>query len=183
MVRSKNPHFTPLALCALPLLLVACKGGGQTPFDAGSCVATFSGNFDDVVEAASCGTLAADSAADGGADVSLTFTLDSAVQGAPTHIDIDLGPSPSVGTFSSETVSSWSVLGINTSDCQFSAGSASVPMGSFSLTLTALAAPLEAKEPAQPVGPHGTLTVTQYVQAPPTVDCGAGDTEQIDLDF
>jgi len=161
---------------ALAALSAACGGGSVAAPDAG-CVALFSGNFDDTVSSGACPTLG--SAPDGGAGSALDFTLNSAVAGAPTQIELDLGAPYTSGTFTAESVASWSATGINTIDCEFSAGSAAVPTGSFTLTLTS---PANAKEPALFV-PHGTLSVTQYVKAPPDTDCGPADTEQIDVTF
>jgi type 1 fimbria pilin len=164
MARGSLKLIAALVLSAPAFALAACGGDGTGP----GCSAAFSGNFSDSVQSNSCATLAG---ADGGTSGTLGIVLHSAVAGAPTNITIDLG-TVAVGQFSSETVASWQATGINTRNCEFSAGSDSVPRGSFSMSLTAIGS-----------SPHGTLAVTQYVKAPPGVACGAGDTEQIAVTF
>src|SRR5579872_501982 len=108
-----------MALLALASLAAAC-GSGSGGADAGPvCTAQFSGNFTDTtIGAAACPTLSA--LPSGGSPAgALLFAIPSSVAGAPTAIEIDLG-TPSVGTFSSESVASWKALGINTSNCEFS---------------------------------------------------------------
>jgi hypothetical protein len=104
-------------------------------------------------------------------DVSLT---PSGNDGVRLDVQIDLGESPQAGDFSSGTSASWSAIGVAAqNNCAFSAGSAVVPAGSFTLTLTSITAS-EA---------HGSLKLEQYVHAPPTIDCGPGDTESVDVTF
>ena len=93
-------------------------------------------------------------------------------------VAIGLGPAPSPGTFSSETVRSWNaagVLGRGSSDCGLSAGSGVVPSGSFTRTLTSL-------DLASGVV-HGTLDLTLYVHSPPGGDCGVSDLEGVEIAF
>jgi len=162
MARGSLTLVAALTLAALPVALAAC--GGEDP----SCAAVFSGNFSDAVASNSCASFAG---GDGGTSGTLSIVLHSTVAGAPTNITVELG-TLAVGELSSETVAAWQATGINGKNCEFSAGNDSVPMGSFSLDLTALGS-----------SPHGTLTVTQYVKAPPGVACGAGNTEQIAVTF
>jgi hypothetical protein len=99
---------------------------------------------------------------------------------APLKVSIDLGASPSIGSFSAENVTNWSFTGLSTngSNCAYSAGSEFVPTGSFTLNLTSVTTASGGGGVA-----HGTLTLTAYVHAPPATDCGVGDTEDIVFDF
>jgi hypothetical protein len=158
------------------VLLVACGGNSapapDTCADAGpacgsACIATFAGNFDSSSEsAANCAQVSGSNVA---------FAVASSELDAPLMISIDLGFAGS-GAFSSETAQDWSALASRTTaagECVYSAGAQSVPTGSFAMTIASIDA----------ASAHGELRVVQYVQAQPTVDCGSGDTETVDVQF
>jgi hypothetical protein len=100
---------------------------------------------------------------------------------AALSIDVNIGDTPSPGQFSSETVESWSALGVRSgnSDCAYAAGSDAVPNGSFMLDVTAV----EGGTSGGAGTVHGTLDIVLYVHAPPSVDCGAGDVENVEVVF
>lgn len=127
-------------------------------------------------------------------------------------ISIALGPSPSAGSYSSEGSLAWSAAGLTAANCVYSAGSESVPVGSFQLTLSSLeiadggaggAAGANAGAGAEALAAnggeagsdagsesepragsfHGTLRLTMYVEAPAATDCGIGNTENLVVDF
>jgi hypothetical protein len=157
---------------ALITVLAACGSGPSGTPDAG-CHVTYSGNYAASVAAATCASLSTE--ADGGPGTVLEVSLSPASNdGVRLEVQIDLGEDPQAGDSSSETTASWSAIGIAAqNNCSFNAGSASVPQGNFTLTLTSITAS-EA---------HGSLQLEQYVHAPPTVDCGPGDTESINVTF
>jgi hypothetical protein len=161
------------ARAALVLALIGC-GDNHTPTvdappPAIPCVATFSGNFAETANADSCAMLAS-----GTLDLAIpTTTLAPSVMAS-----FDLGASPSPGTYSPETVPTWSARGVQRiggGACLYAAGNAAVPTGRFELVLDAV--DLAAGSA------HGTLSLTQFVLAFAGTDCGASDTEQIDLQF
>ena len=91
-------------------------------------------------------------------------------------VSIDLGPTPTAGELSSETLASWHAVGaksIADGACVYSAGDLVTPHGSFTLTLTAVDAPAA----------HGTLEIVTYLHAVDSTSCGASDTETLDLVF
>jgi hypothetical protein len=157
------------------LALIAC-GDNRAPLDdsaGAACSALFSGGFDEVIASTdACGAL---STSPGSSDVLLGFSLQSSVLGAQVVISFDLGPTPTIGGYSSETVSSWHAVGaqsLGNGGCVYSAGDQVVPTGSFTLTLTSLA-------PA----PHGNAMIDEYVHALDGTDCGPADTEVVQLVF
>jgi len=153
----------------------ACDGDAGAP----ACTVRFSGNYDDAVTSASpCASLAKSSGS-APQDWILDLAVRSTVGGGNinTHVQIDLGASPSSGTFSEASVGSWSAVAVRGIGCEYSAGSTAVPSGAFTLQLTEVSG-LD----AAPVV-HGTLSVLQHVAAPPGTDCGTGDTETVDFEF
>jgi hypothetical protein len=165
----------PVAL--LVAIAFAACGDNRAPLDdamLGPCSALFSGSYrETIASAGACATL---SSAAGSSDVLLGFALDSQVLGAQVMISFDLGPAPTVGSYSSETVASWVAVGaqsIGNGACVYSAGDQVVPTGSFTLTLTALSAKTA----------HGNATVAEYVHADDGTNCGPADTELIQLVF
>ena len=158
--------------CGALIVLVACS----TPeaIDAGPRTCTFdlSGNRAANGSSASCASIAK---SDAGGDV---LTIDATVTPVGhVRVSIDLGPSAPSGTLSSsDTVRNWtaSVTGDDDGGCVLSAGAASVPKGSF--TLTSLTVP-----DAGP--PRGVLDVVLAVQAASTIDCGPIDTEYLHVAF
>ena len=158
------------------VMLVACGGNSapatDTCADAGpacgsACIATFAGNFASSSESAdSCPQVSGSNVA---------FAVASTELDAPLMISIELGHAGS-GAFSSETAPSWSALASRSTpagECVYSAGAQSVPTGSFAMTIASIDAS----------SAHGELRVVQYVQAQPTVDCGSGDSETVDVQF
>jgi hypothetical protein len=155
------------------LLLAACGGSSHPPgVDAppGACSVDLSGNFAETSSSpAACPTLAAD---DSGHQI-LKATIASTTLGTSFDISIDLGPTPTTGLYSSETVATWNALAIQElgqGECIFQAGATAVPTGSFTLTLDATA-------------PHGTLHIVNYVLALLGTNCGPGDTETLAVEF
>src|ERR1700690_3131355 len=152
----------------LAVLLAAC---GSTPvaIDGAAvipppCTGAFTGNFTETATMADCAMQSASM---------LQLAMPSATLATTFQIAIDLGPSPSTGTYSSETVGAWSPSAsakVGNAQCVYAAGNAAVPSGSFSLTLDDLA-------------PHGKLDMGVYVLMPPFTSCGPQMTETIALRF
>ncbi len=99
--------------------------------------------------------------------------------GTTLGVQLDLGAAP-IGDYSSASTLRWNALAIATEAgggaCVFSAGSDTVPSGSFTLHLTAV----------EPI--HGTLAMTLFVLPQTTeqgmqTDCGPGTTENLLLAF
>lgn len=164
------------AALLVSLVCAAC-GDNRAPLDdatLGPCSALFTGSYrETIASAGACPTL---SSAAGSSDVLLGFTLDSQLLGAQVMISFDLGPTPTVGSYSSETVASWVAVGaqsIGNGACVYSAGDQIVPTGSFTLALTSLSANTA----------HGNGTITEYVHADDGTNCGPADTEMVQLVF
>lgn len=150
------------------VLLAACGSSPVAAVDAvvppPPCTGTFTGNFTETATMADCAMQSASM---------LQLAIPSATLATSFQIAIDLGPSPSTGTYSSETVGAWSASAaakIGNAQCVYAAGNAAVPSGSFSLTLDDLA-------------PHGKLDLLVYVLMPPFTNCGPQMTEAIALTF
>ena len=176
------------------LALAACGSNNNTAVDAGSscsdagpacgsaCTATFTGNLDtSSVGESNCAQLGSGSAS---SDVVLGLALSGSGLDAPFAVSIDLGPSPSSGTYSSETAIDWSAIGSRSAaaigsaaagECVYIAGALGVPPGSFTLGLASI-------DPTAGAA-HGELRIIGYVQAQEGVDCGSGDNEIIDAQF
>lgn len=161
---------------AILLFAVVGCGDNAAALDAGvtsdasaPCTATFRGNFAETSSgAADCPTVTGDN--------TLAFSVPSTTLGASLAIAIGLGPSPTTGWYSPETTSQWSAVAferLGDGICEYSAGAAATPAGSFGLSLTAIDGSVV----------HGTLAITQYVLTVPGTDCGDGDTETVTLDF
>jgi len=152
------------------LVGLACSGG-STPSTTDTCTVDLAGNFDASVDSSGC----ASSGKTGSGDYLLLIDTTSAVAGR-LQITIDLGAQPTEATFTSGSVTNWTAidLGYDGANCVFSAGGSSVPAGSFTLTLDSV-------PDAGP--PHGELTLVMYVQAPPGVDCGPHDVENVHVEF
>ncbi len=162
--------------CALVLVLAACSGDDSgTMKPTAACTATWTGNVTDTADAtAACATIAVGSGSDPN-DAVLAIDVPSTVLASPLAVSIDLGDGATTGTYSSETVETWSALGLRmagSGGCAYVAGNQAVPTGSFTLALTALS-------PAA----HGMLSLVEYVQAMPGTSCGAGDNEMIGVTF
>lgn len=92
-------------------------------------------------------------------------------------ITIDLGPSPSPGTYNSGTTSFWSATAAHRKGaCMVIGGNNAIPTGNFVLNLDSV------------TPPHGTLDLTLYVLPRASddgrqADCGPRTTEQLALRF
>lgn len=131
------------------------------------CTARLTGNVTATWTGPTCASLAG---------AQLTFAIPAAPFDAPMTVTLELAPTAAAGTYSSDTVSTWSALASRTLDfvtCHFRAGGDVVPHGDFELTL----------DDASPGAPHGALTVTLYVLDPPLTDCGAGPLEHAAIRF
>ncbi len=161
------------------IALAACGDNAGKPVDAPGpdaatgCTATFTGNFAETGVFATCAMVAA-----GMPDATLTFTVPTVTLGTSFAVTIDLGPAPSAGEYSSETVATWSaraVERVGDGPCLYNAGNTAVPHGSFDLELDALDVASNTS--------HGMLALTVYVLAFPSIACGTGDTEMLALRF
>ena len=156
---------------ALLAALAACgdntHAGGSGGADAAiaSCSASFSGEFTATSRSESdCPVLAGDA---------LDFAIPIAAIGSALAIEIDL-PAAAPGSYSSETVASWSGSAFEAQTnggCLFRAGNAATPQGSFQLALTSVA-PL-----------HGALMMSLAVLTFPGSVCGQIDTEAVTATF
>src|SRR5262249_43455236 len=140
----------------LVVVLAGCGGGGPTadaPSDTTlACSVELTGNFSESARsAAACPTLVPDA----NNHQILTFSVPSTTLATSFAITLDLGAAPTPGTYSSETVTTWSALAIEeigNGECIFQAGATAVPTGSFTLALDSTA-------------PHGTVRILHYVLA------------------
>ncbi len=152
---------------AVTLVLAACGDHAAPPIpDAPTgCTADFTGNFAETSSSpANCPTLAMST---------LSFTVEVMQLGAALDISITL-PDAMPGSFSSETVASWSAMAFEAetnSGCVFRAGNDATPEGSFTLTLDSVA-PL-----------HGSLSLALAVLTMPGSTCGVDDLETAAFSF
>jgi hypothetical protein len=164
---------------AILILLAAC-GDNQIParpdgvtIDAAvGCTVMLSGNLVETsTTMAACPTLGAGT---------LAFSIASQEIGEPLGVQIYLGPSAVAGMYSSETIATWSAVGLRavapSGACVYLAGATAVPSGNFTLTLDSI----------DPLA--GSLAMTLYVLARTTdqgvqTDCGAGSTEDLRVTF
>lgn len=163
-------------LLTATLVLASCSA--ETPASTPTCSAWFSGNVSDsVTVTGSCGGVAL--SPDAGAGDGYTLSLKVSASRVPVlAVNVDLGRTPSAGSFSSETTRTWNaagVLGQDASDCGLSAGNGVVPNGSFRLTLSSVD---RVRGTA-----HGTLDLTLHVHAPPGAECGVSDIEGVEIAF
>jgi hypothetical protein len=156
------------------LALAACGGSSHPPEgDAPprNCQVDLSGNFTESSDSINaCPTVGTDETG----HHPLQATIASSTLGTSFDITVDLGPTPAVGLYSSETVATWNALAIQEKgqgECIFQAGATAVPTGSFTLTLDDASAL------------HGTLRILLYVLALLGTNCGPGDTEMLELRF
>lgn len=164
---------------SLSVLAVAGCGGSAPPADAGApaCSVRFTGNYQDsVVSDAPCARLVDQRGSQAQGWV-LELNAASPVAGATTRVQIDLGASPAPGSYTAASVSSWSAVAVGSTNCEYSAGSNAIPSGGFTLRLDSISSIDESAEL------HGALSLVQHVAAPPGVDCGQGDAEQVDFEF
>jgi hypothetical protein len=150
--------------------VAACGDNLAAPRDASlpvpACTATFTGNFAATSTAPdTCATFTGDA---------LALAVTATPLDAPLAISFSLPPSPTSGTYSSDTVATWSALATRTLDfvpCTYRAGGAVIPHGTFELAL------------ADATAPHGTLSLSLAVLVPPLTDCGAGALETVTITF
>jgi hypothetical protein len=145
--------------------------------DAGPipCTVYFSGDIVDTATIPGCATFAQGDAGD--------WLLSMAVSSPKVpevDVAIDFPSAPATGSVSSDTVANWSVVENTGADaCSLGAGSASVPTGSFTLSIqsitTADGGTLETM--------HGTLDLVLYVHAPAMFNCGPQNVENIEVRF
>ena len=160
------------AMMVAALAAAGCGGG------AAACHADFTGNFTASVDpSAGCGTMTKGMGAQASDWI---LELRAMPNGGKVSFDaqIDVGPAPAAGMLSSQTVAHWQAVAVTDANCELSAGNQSTPGGAFTLTLTSVTGLDKATATA-----HGTLQVTQALQAPAGVDCGFGDIETVDYTF
>jgi hypothetical protein len=148
-----------------------------------TCTAQLRGNVSDLVALAEdCGTLGV--APDAGSEGTYLLAFHgSSAQIASADVTVYLGATPTPGTVSPQSVTQWSasVKSSLTPGCELRAGSSSVPMGSFTLSLSSVN--LSSGDAGNGGSAHGSLNATLYVHAPPDTDCGAGEIEDIAIAF
>lgn len=152
------------------LALLGCAAcpacGDNTPGPA--CTATFSGGFADTTSSpAVCPMLA---------EGQLVLAIDSRVLGAEADVVFELGASPALGRYSSQTLATWHAVearSLGGGACVYSAGDSVTPHGSFTLELTAIGDGTA----------HGVLDVVQYVHAVDGTDCGPADLEMLHVEL
>jgi hypothetical protein len=161
------------------LVVAACHHADAPPAD---CQVELSGNY--VESSASqddCPTLAPGAGATAG-DTLLQFKLASPAIHSHFEISLDLGPSPSSGTYNSATTALWSATAVKPvapeGGCVFRASNNATPTGDFTLELQAV----------EHATAHGTLALRLFV-LPRTADsgaqtnCGPGTTEDLRVRF
>ena len=172
MPRPRRSLRLMVAPLALGLGLVTGSAGCSSP--SSDCAARFSGFVTEAGSVTSgCGALTANP--DGGAGAyALTLEAMSA-HVVNLQVSVTLGATPTTGTFSSDSIMSWSAIGLAGDGCGYGAGTEAVPTGSFTMNITKV-------DEAGPVV-HGTLDMTLYVHAPPMTDCGPDETEDVRFTF
>ena len=140
-----------------------------------ACTAEFTGNFaDGSTGEPTCASL---EQADAGArGWSLRFRAEAPTANTTLTGAIGLGAAPHAGTLTSQSSDEeWSARATREPGCIYSAGTRAVPRGSFILVL----------DPVDSVSGlvHGRLELHQIVHALQLTDCGAGDTETVQLEF
>ncbi len=174
--------FTLLALAAA-IALNGCSSSSKSNAAPG-CSLESSGNvIASEALPSGCGAVTSAPVDDAGTSTGYVLTV-SVTSKALANLDfeVDLGPSPELGSLTSEGVTDWNAGGAAGeggadagSACTFGAGSAAVPAGSFTLDLTSLDVGADTA--------HGTVSLNMYVHAAPSTDCGAGDLETVVLSF
>jgi hypothetical protein len=156
-----------LAICCL---LVACGDNSHEAVTVDAAPATCSASFTGEFAATASGSADCPNLVDAALDFALPV---QALGGSVLAIAIDL-PSPAPGSFSSETIDSWSasVFEAETNGgCLYRAGNAATPQGSFTLALDSIM-PL-----------HGSLTMSLAILTLPGSVCGQIDTEIVTSTF
>jgi hypothetical protein len=174
--------FSALAGCggnpAIPQVDAPCGDGACVA----PCTAVLTGNVDEtVVSQNSCPMLLPGSGNSEGHTM-IDFIVPSQALATDLAVRIDLGPLPTLGTYTAETTAIWSSLAIQPKSargtCIFNAGNLAVPEGRFSLDLDSLTASTG----------HGALAVTMFVlpytdEMGTQTDCGPVATEDLQLSF
>jgi hypothetical protein len=136
------------------------------------CVATFSGSFSLSEELpANCAMVSTGS--DG---TELSFDIAAQPIGSDVAVQIMLA-SPVPGAYNADSVAQWSATATQVqqggSRCYYVAGNASVPPGTFTMTLDALGSNTA----------HGQLSLELAVLAGPATYCGSASVEDLALAF
>jgi hypothetical protein len=161
---------------AVATALAGCSGAHEHPAPS-PCLVELAG---DTTEAATsvpnCASLAVSEDAGGAGGYVLGIDARTP-RVARLSIRVPLGPEPSPGSFSSDTIAGWSAVTAlaGDSNCTYAAGSDAVPKGSLTLTLTSVGTDGRAL--------HGTVDATLYVHAPFATDCGPSDVERVVVAF
>ena len=160
-----------------------CADAGPQPFRG--CTVTFSGDFAEsafVDGGCSSITPSTDAGTDAGPDWILQLQAFSSSLQAPMVVRLDLGPSPSPGMYSNDTVTLWSAETTSPAGpmtfCNFVAGSLAVSNGSFNATVTSVDGVASGQGTA-----HGTLSVQQYLEASAGTNCGTSNIEIVNFAF
>jgi hypothetical protein len=136
------------------------------------CSATFAGNFAlSEMLPADCAMVSA-----GSAGTTLAFSVAAQPIGTDVMIAIGLPDPPAAGTFSSDSVPSWSAMAtqdINNAHCFYVAGTTAVPPGELTLTLDTIGASTA----------HGQLMLELAVLPGAETDCGSDNAETVALEF
>ena len=168
-------------LLVIGCALAACGDDHDVPADApGSpaepaCVASFSENFTESwAGPTNCATIDTANGNDG--HTTLRFAIPSRTIDAPFMISIDLGESPSPGTYTAQNLTTpWSADALHEfemTSCLYHAGTATVPPSTFTLVLDAM-------DPHA----HGKLDMVLYVLSRPYTYCGETNIEHLALTF
>ncbi len=166
---------------ALPAPVVDASCGDACP---PTCDVLLTGNFDEATSSlAACPSLRIGGPND--EDVLLAFAIPSPTLGTSFGVQIDIGATPVAGELSSETVTGWSAIAIESvlpnGACVFLAGATTTPAGYFTMTLASI-------DQNDQTSAHGTLDMTLSVLPRTTdqgvqTDCGRGTTEQLTVRF
>lgn len=153
-----------------------------------ACSAAFTGNFEETSSSPKACPLLMPGAGDSEGHTMIDFLVPSPALGTSLGVQIDLGATPTVGGYASESTRLWNAIAIKNvpikGACVFTAGAMSVPTGSFRLHLDGLDL---ASVPASATA-HGLLTLSLFVLPRTTeqgeqTDCGANTTETMILHF
>ncbi|HEY1548031.1 MAG TPA: hypothetical protein VGG28_09425 [Kofleriaceae bacterium] len=160
-----------MRVVATMIALAGCGGDHAATVDAAppdafaACTATWTGNFAETVTTATpCSAMSG-----------TTLAIQAPTTRLATALPISIAlPAAIAGTYTSDTIGSWSALESMTivgDTCIFEAGSALAPHGDFTLTLADAAAP------------HGSLALDMVVLAEEFSVCGSPLTETLELTF
>jgi hypothetical protein len=165
------------------VLAIAIAGAcGKPAAPPTGCKVDWTGNFAESAQSLKdCPTLAAGVGATAG-DTLLQLAIPSRALHGDFAITLDLGRTPTAGTYNSGTTDLWSAAGTKRvapgGACVFLAGNNTTPTGDFMLELSAI----------DRTTLHGTLAVRMFVLPRASddgkqTDCGPGTTEQLQVRF